>query len=159
MSFCSSKTRIILIGIRVDDINMSGKKQNIAPMWKKLMKNVDIEEPTSFLDHVYLGCTQRECKPSDRVTDQYREMFESRFSVGATQKLPGWEKHCTKRVAWSVDMESRVKKCVERYCELANKEAEQLYKVSNSMAGRPSLQKGRTGNGRRIVTECARTLS
>ena len=22
------------------------------------------DEPTSFLDHVYLGCTQRECKPS-----------------------------------------------------------------------------------------------
>ena len=31
---------------------MAGKKHNLAPMWKKLMKNVDIEDPTSFLDHV-----------------------------------------------------------------------------------------------------------
>ena len=41
---------------------MAGKRQNLAPMWKKLMKDVDVEEPTSFLDHVDLGCTQRECK-------------------------------------------------------------------------------------------------
>ena len=45
----------------VDDIKMAGKKHNLASMWKKLMKDVDIEEPTSFLDHDYVGCTQREC--------------------------------------------------------------------------------------------------
>ena len=56
------------------------------------MKNVDIEEPTSFLDHVYLGCTQRECKPDEKITEQYTKMFESRISGGATEKLPCWEK-------------------------------------------------------------------
>ena len=40
---------------------MAGMKQSMAPMWKKLMEFVDLDEPTSFLDHVYLGCTQREC--------------------------------------------------------------------------------------------------
>ena len=30
-------------------------------MWKVLNKEVDLEEPTSFLDHVYLGCTRRQC--------------------------------------------------------------------------------------------------
>ena len=29
------------------------------------MKLVYADEPTSFLDHVYLGCTLRECKPND----------------------------------------------------------------------------------------------
>ena len=47
--------------------NMAGKKQNMAPMWKKLMKDVDIEEPTSLLDHVCLGCTRRKCKPSEII--------------------------------------------------------------------------------------------
>ena len=42
----------------VDDIKMAGKMQRMAPMWKKLMKDADLDEPTSFLDHVYLGCTQ-----------------------------------------------------------------------------------------------------
>ena len=38
----------------VDDIKLAGKKQNIDPMWKVLNKEVDLGEPTSFLDHVYL---------------------------------------------------------------------------------------------------------
>ena len=33
-------------------------------MWKVLMKQVDSGEPTSFLDHVYLECTQRQCEIS-----------------------------------------------------------------------------------------------
>ena len=37
----------------------AGKKQNINPMWKVLVKEVDLGEPTSFLDHVYFGCTMR----------------------------------------------------------------------------------------------------
>ena len=36
-----------------------------------------------------------------------------------------------KTVAWSHDMEGHVQKCAERYCELANKKSEQLYKVSS----------------------------
>ena len=39
----------------VDDIKLAGKKQNLDPMWKVLNKEVDLGEPTSFLDHVYLG--------------------------------------------------------------------------------------------------------
>ena len=30
---------------------MAGKKQNMAPMWKKQMTNVDVDEPTSGLNH------------------------------------------------------------------------------------------------------------
>ena len=32
--------------------------------------------------------------------------------------------------SWSYDMVGHAKKCVERYCELANKTTQQLYKVS-----------------------------
>ena len=70
---------------------MDGKKQIMAPMWKKLMKNVDIDEPTSFLDNVYLGCTQRDCKPNETVIEQYKKMFESRISAGATEKYWDWK--------------------------------------------------------------------
>ena len=65
------------------------KKQKKAPMWKNWMKNVHLDEPTSFLDHVYLGCTQRECKPNAIIIDEYRAMSESRISAGATEQLPG----------------------------------------------------------------------
>ena len=50
-------------------------------MWKLLNKEVDLGEPTSFLDHVYLGCTQRQCETSKDIVDNYRTMFESRISA------------------------------------------------------------------------------
>ena len=73
------------------------------------MKNVDLDEPTSFLDHVYLGCTQREDKPNNSVIDEHREMFDSRISAGAAEKLPAWEQLHAKAVAWSYDMKDMLK--------------------------------------------------
>ena len=52
------------------DIKMAGTKQNMAPIWKKLMKDIDLDEPTSSLDHVYFGCTQRECKPNETIVER-----------------------------------------------------------------------------------------
>ena len=72
----------LFLSVYVDDIKLAGKKQNLDPMWKLLNKEVDLGEPTSFLDHVYLGCTQRQCEISKDVVDNYRTMFESRISAG-----------------------------------------------------------------------------
>ena len=112
----------------VDEIKLAGKNQNINPMWKVLNKKVDLGEPTSFLDHVYQGCTQRQFEISKDIVDNYRTKLESRISAAATNKLP-----CTENLrisSWSYDMEGHAKKCVERYLELADKTTQQLYKVS-----------------------------
>ena len=55
-------------------------------------------------------------------------MFESRISAGGVEKLPFPQN--LRISSWSYDMEGHAKKCVERYCELANKTTQQLYKVS-----------------------------
>ena len=55
-------------------------------------------------------------------------MFESRIAAGGTEKLPYSENLSIS--SWSYDMERHAKKCVERYCELANKTTQQLYRVS-----------------------------
>ena len=112
----------------MDDIKLAGKKQNLDPMWKLLNKEVDLGEPTSFLDHVYLGCSQRQCQISKDIVDNYRTVFESRISAEGTEKLPFPQN--IRISSWSYDMEGHAKKCVERYCELANKTSQQLYKVS-----------------------------
>ena len=78
-----------------------------------------LTNPHHFLDHLHLGCTQRECTPNEINIDEYRNMFESRISAGATEKRPGWENFTHKHGR------------TERYCELANKKVEQLYKVSS----------------------------
>ena len=103
----------------VDDIQLTGKKQNLDPMWKLLNKEVDLGEPTSFLDHVYLGCTQPQCQISKDIVDNYRTMFESRISAERAQKLPFPQN--LRNSSWSYDMVGHAKKCVERYCELAKK--------------------------------------
>ena len=54
----------------MDDIILAEKKQNIDPMWKLLNKEVELGEPTSFFDHVYLGCTQRQCEISKDIVGQ-----------------------------------------------------------------------------------------
>ena len=65
----------------VDDIKLAGKKQNFDPMWKVLNKEVDLGEPTSFLDHVFQGCIQRQCETSKDIVDNCRTIFESRISA------------------------------------------------------------------------------
>ena len=47
------------------------------------------------------------------------------FPKKQLKKLPCWENLCIS--SWSYDMEGHAKKCVERYCELANKTTQQLY--------------------------------
>ena len=118
----------LFLSVYVDDIKLAGKKQNLDPMWKVLNKEVDLGEPTSFLDHLYLGCTQRKCEISKISVDNYRTMFESRIFAVGSEKLPFPQN--LRISSWSYDMAGHAKKCVEQYCELANKTTQQLYKVS-----------------------------
>ena len=97
-------------------------------MEKYSIKKLIWEISTSFLDHVYLGCTQRQCQMSKDIVDNYRTMFESRISGGGTEKLPFPQN--LRISSWSYDMVGHAKKCVERKCELVNKTTQQLYKVS-----------------------------
>ena len=98
----------LFLSVYVDDIKLVEKKQNIDSMWKVLNKEVDLGEPTSFLDHVYLGCTQRQCEISKDIVDNYRTMFKLRISAGGTEKLPYSEN--LRISSWSYDMEVHAKK-------------------------------------------------
>ena len=77
-----------------------------------------------------LGCIQRECQTSKDIVDNERNIFESKICAGAQEKLPYSEKRGTNISAWSYDVEGHAKKCVERYCELANRTCQHLYKVA-----------------------------
>ena len=68
-------------------VQLAGKKQNFNPTWRVLNKKVDLGEPTSFLDHVYLGFTQRQCEISKDIVDNYRTMFESRNFRGESREI------------------------------------------------------------------------
>ena len=53
----AQRGHVVFLSVYVDDIKLAGKKQNINPTWKNLIKDVDLGELTSSFDHVYLGCT------------------------------------------------------------------------------------------------------
>ena len=128
-----NRARRLFLPVYVDDIKLAGKTENIEPTWKLLMEEVDLGEPTSFLDHVYLGCTQRECQISNDILANCRDMFDSRIFSGTKEKLPtrtSGKPDAETISSRSYDMESHAKKCVERYCELANKTTQQLFKVA-----------------------------
>ena len=72
--------------IYVDDIKMARKKQYMALMRMKLMKNVDNDERTSFLEHVRLRCAQRERKPNEIIIEEKTKMLESRKSYQGVQR-------------------------------------------------------------------------
>ena len=77
---------------------------------------------------MYTWDALKDSEISNDIVDNYRTVFESRISAGGTEKLPFSQNfHFS---SWSYDMEGHAKKCVERYCELANKTTQQLYKVS-----------------------------
>ena len=49
----------LFLSVYVDDIKLAGEKENINQMWKVLNKQVELGEPTSFLDYVYLEMYSR----------------------------------------------------------------------------------------------------
>ena len=87
---------------------------------------------------------------SNDIVDNYRTMFESRTWAVRTEKLPFTQNlHI---LSWSYNMVGHAKKCVERYCELANKTTQQLYKSIYSMHRCPPLQRRRNKICWRLVT-------
>ena len=100
----------LFLSVYVDDMKVAGKKQNLDPMWKVLNKEVDLGEPISFLDHVHLGCTQRQCEISKDIVDNYRTTFESRISAERKEKLPFSQN--LRISSRSYDMKGHAQKCV-----------------------------------------------
>ena len=96
-----------MLSVDVDDLNMGGKKENLKPMWETEMKQVDLEEPKLLKDQVYLGRSQRECKPNQKIVLWNKNVFESLISAGGRDPT-------LKITAWSYDMEGHAKKCVEK---------------------------------------------
>ena len=120
----------LFLSVYVDDIKMAAKKHDLESMWKKLMKHNDREKPTSCFDLVHLECTQRARKPSKHYVVKHRKRFESRISAGQLKSNRILRKVVQNAIAWPYDMEGHAKRCVERYCEVANNNIEQWSQVS-----------------------------
>ena len=94
------------------------------------------------------------------IVDNYRDIFESRISAGAKEKLPtrASGKLDANISSWSYDMEGHAKKCVERYCELANKTTQQLYKVATPCMDGLQFKEEEVGSVGEVSTVCSQIV-
>ena len=90
----------------VDYIELAGKKQNIDLKWNAHNQKVDLGEPTSFLDHENLGCTQRQCEMKKDVVDNYRT-GEEHFHPNCKKKKKLIQKHFHPRTLSSKTISSK----------------------------------------------------
>ena len=118
------------LSVYVDDTKLVGKKHDIDPMWKVLMEQVDLGEPTSFLDHVNLGCTQHRSAKRAKILSTTTEMC---LNLGSPQeqkeKLPSSGRHDANISTWSYDVEGHAQKMCGAILRAADKTTQQLYKV------------------------------
>ena len=101
-------------------------------------------------------------KTSKDIVDNYRKKFESRISAGATEKMP--ETKATGKSdaetisSWSCDIEGHAKKCVERYCELANKTTQQFLKVATPCIDDHQFKEEEIGSVGELSKVCAQIV-
>ena len=130
MSVCSSKTRIILIGTR-------GWHQDGCKEAEFGSHVEEIDEKTWILINPHHFLTMYIWDVLNVNANLTKSLLRSLQTclnhVSLLEQLKSYQvgKNLTKTVAWSYDMEGHARKCVEGYCELANTEVEQHYKVAS----------------------------
>ena len=85
-------------------------------------------------------------------------MFESRNSAGVLEKLPSSVKPDVRISSWSYDMEGHAKKHVEGYCELANKTAQQLFKVAAPCIDDHQFKEEELGSVGKLTKVCSQIV-
>ena len=92
------------------------------------------------------------------MVDIYRHMFESKISAGVIEKPLYSGKLGTNFFSWSYDMEGHAKKCVKRYCELANRTTQQLYKVATPCIDDHQLKEEAVGSAGELSKVCSQIV-
>ena len=100
MSVCPSETRIILVCIRSLTSKWLERSRIWLTKWKKLMKLVDLPDPTSFLDYENLRRTQRE----NIFLTSTEKCSNHEFLLGQLKHCQGGRKPHAKAVGWSSEL-------------------------------------------------------
>ena len=83
----------------------------MGPTWETLQKEIDLADPTPFIDQVYLGCTQREAKVDPHVVQSKNELFTQLTRTRETREADDkfqtkehicWERSLLGAVIWKV---------------------------------------------------------
>ena len=154
MYICQPSRRTILICVRGRYQNGRQNRKHETDLENSDERRWSGRTNPPFLDHVFVGCTHRECTTSNDIATNYRDMIESRISASAQEKLlvrASGKPDAETISSWSYDLEGHAKKCVEIYCELANKTTQQLHKVAPPCMDDHQFKEEKKWVSRRIV--------
>ena len=122
----------LFLSVSVDDIKMVGKTQNVSSCVE------DIDEETLILrnqHHFLITFTQDalngNANPTRKSLDNTTKCLNPVLLLEQPRNYQEGTNLAQKLQLGSYDKEGHARKCVERYCELANKKTEQLYKDFN----------------------------
>ena len=117
----------LFLSVYVDDIKLAGKKQKHWSDVESTQQRSRFGRTNIFPWSSILGMHLKSMWNKQRYCGQLQShVWIANFR--GVKKLPYSENF--RISSWSYDLEGHAKKCVERYCELANKTTQQLYKVS-----------------------------
>ena len=116
----------LFLSVYVVDMKLAGKRRNLDPMWELLYKEVDLENQNLSWSCI-LGLRSKTMRNKQRFCGRLQNHAWIQDFRRSNGKFPWLEN--LRISSWSYYMEGHAKKCVERYCELANKTTQQLYKV------------------------------
>ena len=127
MSLCTSWTRVILICVcgwhKIGwNETKSWSDVETTQQWSRFGRT------NIFLGSCILGLHSTSMRSKPKYCGQLQNHVRIANFRGWVEKLPFPQN--LRISSWSYDMEGHAKKCGERYCELANKSTQQLYKVS-----------------------------
>ena len=112
---------------------MVGKKDIVGPMWKALLREIELEDPTLLQYQVYLGCTQK----------REAQVNQNAVQAKVTNETQSKNKNSSQPItSWSDDMEGHAETRVEKYREL----------------GVSAFKPAETRMGRRFSTEAFRMV-
>ena len=81
ISLHPSNIRTVLVRVRG---RMVGKSEDVGSVWKTLQNDIDLAEPTSLLNQVFLGCTQREAEVDQEAVQSETDLFRHNDDRGVT---------------------------------------------------------------------------
>ena len=70
------KAKQLFLSIYVDDFKMAGRAENLKPMWEKIGKLIELEDPTPFHQSNYLGCQQYDVEPDFKLLENKTQLIE-----------------------------------------------------------------------------------
>ena len=117
------KSKMVLVSILTTSRWWVARKA--APMWANMRKKIDLAEPTPWIDHVYLSCTQWAAAIDEETISIKTQKFQ-RITTSKVEEVPKKKRTTTLRRS-----HPRVKsQCMGRYGKLANKCAFQLQQAA-----------------------------